>query len=153
MLLEGNTCEIFSIQTDTGIFELKDNSNLNTIILFFPKANTSGCTKEANEFSQLIEEFKQLDTQIIGISKDSPENQKKFRDKNDLTCFLGADNQSDICEMFGVWVKKSMYGKNYMGIERSTFLIDKNLKIIKKWSKVKVPNHVNEVLNTIKNIL
>ena len=148
----GKTCQKFSIPTDDGVFELKDNSELNTIIFFFPRANTSGCIKQASEFSKLIEIFNTLKTQIIGISKDNPETQKKFRNKHNLKCILGSDHKSKICEMFGVWVEKSMYGKKYMGIERTTFLIDKELKVLKKWSKVKVPNHVNEVLSFLKNI-
>ena len=152
MINVGETCQKFSIPTDDGIFELKDKSNLNTIIFFFPRANTSGCTKQAKEFSELINDFHNLNTQIIGISKDSSETQKKFKIKHNLKCFLGADDKNQICEKFGVWLEKSMYGKKYMGIERTTFLIDKDLKVLAKWSKVKVPNHVNEVLNFLKTI-
>ena len=151
MIEEGQKCNEFTIPTDEGQFELKNNSNLNTIIFFFPRANTSGCTRQANEFSELIDEFTKLNTQVIGISKDNPETQAKFRKKNNLKCILGADDNSEICENFETWVEKSMYGKKYMGIERTTFLIDKNLNIIKKWSKVKIPNHVNEVLDFLKN--
>ncbi len=152
MIDVGETCQKFSIPTDDGIFELKDKSNLNTIIFFFPRANTSGCTKQAKEFSELINDFHNLNTQIIGISKDNPETQKQFKLKHNLKCFLGADEKNQICEKFGVWLEKSMYGKKYMGIERTTFLIDKDLKVLAKWSKVKVPNHVNEVLNFLKTI-
>ena len=148
---EGQKCNEFTIPTDDGEFELNNKTSLNTIIFFFPRANTSGCTKQANEFSDLINEFTKLNTQVIGISKDKRETQAKFRKKNNLKFNLGADNETKICEKFGTWVEKSMYGKKYMGIERTTFLIDKNLKIIKIWRKVKVPNHVNEVLEFLKN--
>ena len=104
------------------------------------------------EFSNLIEKFDNLDTRVIGISKDKIEHQKKFRAKHSLKCELGSDYDGNICEMFSVWVEKSMYGKKYMGIQRSTFLIDQNCKVLKTWPKVKVPNHASEVLATISDL-
>ncbi len=149
MFKEGDITPEFTIKTDTNDFELNLKNKKLTVVFFFPRANTSGCTKEAVEFSSLIEKFNNLNTRVIGVSKDTVEQQKKFRTKHNLKCELGSDYDGKICEMFSVWVEKSMYGKKYMGIQRSTFLIDQNCKILKTWPKVKVPNHAAEVLDTI----
>ena len=152
MFKEGDITPEFTIKTDTNDFELNLKNKKLTVVFFFPRANTSGCTKEAVEFSSLIEKFNNLNTRVIGVSKDTVEQQKKFRTKHNLKCELGSDYDGKICEMFSVWVEKSMYGKKYMGIQRSTFLIDQNCKILKKWPKVKVPNHAEQVLETIANL-
>ena len=151
MFQEADIVPEFKIQTDNQEFCLnKINQNF-TVVFFFPRANTSSCTKEASEFSEIINEFKKMNTRVIGISKDTVEQQKKFREKHNLKCELGSDIDGSICNLFSVWVEKSMYGKKYMGIQRSTFLIDKDCKIIKTWPKVKVPNHAKEVLSVISN--
>ena len=152
MFKEGDITPEFTIKTDTNDFELNLKNKKMTVVFFFPRANTSGCTKEAVEFSSLIEKFNNLNTRVIGVSKDSVEQQKKFRTKHNLKCELGSDYDGKICEMFSVWVEKSMYGKKYMGIQRSTFLIDQNCKILKIWPKVKVSNHAAEVLDTIADL-
>ena len=152
MFKEGDIAPEFIIKTDAEDFELNSKNKKLTVVFFFPRANTSGCTKEAVEFSNLIEKFDNLDTRVIGISKDKIEQQKKFREKYNLKCELGSDYDGKICEMFSVWVEKSMYGKKYMGIQRSTFLIDQNCKVLKTWPKVKVPNHAAEVLDTIADL-
>ena len=152
MFKEGDLTPEFTIKTDTNDFELNLKNKKMTVVFFFPRANTSGCTKEAVEFSNLIEKFNNLNTRVIGVSKDAVEQQKKFRTKHNLKCELGSDYDGKICEMFSVWVEKSMYGKKYMGIQRSTFLIDKNCKVLKIWPKVKVPNHATEVLDTIADL-
>ncbi|MBT5798285.1 MAG: peroxiredoxin [Alphaproteobacteria bacterium] len=146
MLETGTKIEDFNIPTDRGHFTLSDYKGKNVVMFFFPRADTSGCTKEAIAFTSLLAEFDAANTVVIGISKDTPEKQAKFRSKHDLECILGADHVTDICERFGVWVEKSMYGKSYMGIERSTFLIDPDGKITKIWRKVKVPGHAEDVL-------
>ena len=149
MFQEADIVPEFKIQTDKQEFSLnKTNQNL-TVVFFFPRANTSGCTKEASEFSEIINEFEKMNTRVIGISKDTIEQQKKFREKHNLKCELGSDIDGSISNLFSVWVEKSMYGKKYMGIQRSTFLIDKDRKILKTWPKVKVPNHAKEVLGVI----
>ena len=152
MFKEGDITPEFTIKTDTNDFELNLKNKKMTVVFFFPRANTSGCTKEAVEFSSLIEKFNNLDTRVIGVSKDTVEQQKKFRTKHNLKCELGSDYDGKICEMFSVWIEKSMYGKKYMGIQRSTFLIDQNCKVLKIWPKVKVPNHASEVLDTIADL-
>lgn len=152
MFKEGDIIPEFTIKTDTDDFELNFKNKKMTVVFFFPRANTSGCTREAAEFSSLIEKFNNLNTRVIGVSKDSIEQQKKFRTKHNLKCELGSDYDGKICEMFSVWVEKSMYGKKYMGIQRSTFLIDENCKVLKIWPKVKVPNHAAEVLDNIANL-
>ena len=146
MLEIGSKVQDFTIPTDRGYFTLSDYKGKNVVLFFFPRADTSGCTKEAASFTNLLAEFDAANTVVIGISKDTPEKQAKFRAKHSLECILGADNQTKICEQFGVWVEKSMYGKSYMGIERSSFLIDPNGKITKVWRKVKVPGHAENVL-------
>ena len=123
----------------------------NLIIYFYPKDDTPGCTVEAIDFSKLKNKFSKLNTKIFGVSKDSIEKHKKFINKHNLTIDLISDDGS-ICEKFGVWIEKSMYGKKYMGIERATFLFDDDLKLIKIWRNVKVKGHVEEVLNFIKNL-
>ena len=152
MLTTGQTAPLFSLPTDTGAFNLADHHGKNVIVFFFPRADTSGCTKEAIAFSALKEEFEAANSLVIGISKDTPEKQAKFRAKHGLTCLLGADFNSDVCEQFGVWVEKSMYGRTFMGIQRATFVIDTNGKIAAVWPKVKVDGHAAEVLAFVKTI-
>ena len=149
MLSEGDKAPNFSITTDEGTFALADASGP-VVVFFFPKADTSGCTKEAIAFSQLKADFDAAGTRVIGISKDKAAKQAKFREKHTLTCALGADDDSDICEQFGVWVEKSMYGRSYMGIQRATFLIGGDGTILRVWPKVKVPGHAEEVLEAVK---
>ena len=128
--------------------DLKDNTS---IIYFYPKDDTPGCTKEAIEFSDYFEKLKKLGVKIIGVSKDSIEKHKKFKNKYNIKFDLASDDGT-LCNLFNVWVEKSMYGKKYMGIERSTFVIDKDLKIINVWRNVKVKGHVEEVYNFIENL-
>ena len=144
--------EDFELNTDQGMFYSKDHVKKNLVLFFFPKADTTGCTKEAISFSDLIMEFNDLNTIVIGISKDTVERQKKFKIKHDLKCILGSDIDVKICSRFGVWVEKSMYGKKYMGIQRSTFLINTEGKIQQIWNKVKVPGHAEEVLEAVKKL-
>jgi peroxiredoxin Q/BCP len=119
-------------------------------VFFFPRADTPGCTKEAEQFSALHDEFTAQNTVVIGVSKDKPAKQAKFRAKYGLTCLLGADHETSFCEEFGVWVEKSMYGKTYMGIQRASFIIDSDGKIAAIWPKVKVAGHAADVLERLK---
>ena len=150
MLQEGDRLFNFKLlNQDEEIVKVPSNDLL--IIYFYPKADTPGCTKESCEFQTNLKKFNNLKTQIVGISKDSVVKQKKFAQKFNLKFNLLSDESTDICEKFGVWVEKSMYGKKYYGIERSTFVIGKNKKILKAWRKVKVNNHVDEVMSFIKS--
>ena len=138
----------FYTDTDNTISS-SDFSGKKLVVYFYPKDDTPGCTKEALAFSNLKNEFDKKNVNIIGISKDSIEMHKKFISKYKLNLKLASDEDLKICKTFKVWVEKSMYGKKYMGIERSTFLFDENLQLIKSWRKVKVNGHAEEVLNSI----
>ena len=142
----------FEILTDTGDFKVSKHNGKNIVIFFFPRADTSGCTAESIAFTNLQKEFEKFNSIVIGISKDNQKKQSKFREKYNLTCELGADFENDVCEQFGVWVEKSMYGKKYMGIQRSTFLANEQGKIVNIWEKVKVPGHAEEVLEAAKTL-
>ena len=138
----------FTIDKDTVISSF-DLAGKKLIIYFYPKDDTPGCTKEAIEFSNLKNDFDKKNVNIIGVSKDSIEKHKKFISKYNLSLKLASDEDLEICKTFKVWVEKSMYGKKYMGIERSTFLFNENLELIQSWRKVKVNGHAEEVLNSI----
>ena len=122
------------------------------ILFFYPRDNTSGCTREAKDFTENIELFNNLNINVFGISKDSITSHEKFVKKQNLTIHLLSDEAGSVCEDFGVWKEKSMYGKIYMGIERSTFIIDGSGSVTHEWRKVKVANHVAEVLETVKKL-
>jgi peroxiredoxin Q/BCP len=118
----------------------------NVVLYFYPRDDTPGCTKEAIAFTGLGDAFAAANTQVIGISKDTAAKHDKFVAKHDLGVALVSDAESDVCEQYGVWVEKNMYGKKSMGIERATFLIDGTGKIVQIWRKVKVPGHAEAVL-------
>ena len=120
------------------------------VLFFYPKDDTSGCTKEAIAFTGLLPEFEAAGAVVYGISKDPVAKHEKFIAKHELGMPLLSDAESDVCEKYGTWVEKSMYGKKYMGIERSTFLIDGTGKIREAWRKVKVPGHAEAVLEAVR---
>jgi peroxiredoxin Q/BCP len=122
------------------------------VIYFYPKDDTSGCTREAQDFSALAEEFEKSGTWILGVSKDDAKKHRKFVDKYDLKIPLATDPNGLVCEAFGTWIQKSMYGRKYMGIERATFLIDGDGLVQRVWRNVKVPGHVEEVLNAAREL-
>ena len=122
------------------------------VLYFYPKDDTSGCTKEAQGFTDAANAFAAAGAVVIGISKDSVAKHDKFITKYDLGVILASDENSDVCERYGAWVEKSMYGKKYMGIERCTYLIDGEGKIFQIWRKVKVPGHVDAVLDALKSL-
>jgi peroxiredoxin Q/BCP len=123
-----------------------DFSGQKIVFYFYPKDDTSGCTAEAQAFTALAEEFEKAGTWVLGISKDDPAKHAKFIGKYDLKVSLASDADGSACEAFGTWVEKSMYGRKYMGIDRSTFLVDRDGRIHRIWRKVKVPGHAEEVL-------
>ncbi|MAU54117.1 MAG: peroxiredoxin [Roseovarius sp.] len=133
-----------------GELRLADLRGAPVVLFFYPRDDTSGCTREAVAFSGLKPEFDALGAHVLGISKDSVASHEKFRDKHGLTVPLLSDENSDVCERFGVWKEKSMYGKTFFGIERSTFLIDAEGRIAREWRKVKVPGHAEEVLEAVR---
>lgn len=119
------------------------------VLFFYPKDDTPGCTTENRDFTALGAEFQAAGAHIIGVSKDSVEKHAKFRAKHDLTTVLVSDAEGEVCESYGVWGEKKMYGKTFMGIGRATFLIDGEGKIAKAWPKVKVAGHAQEVLEAV----
>ena len=142
----------FEILTDKGDFKVSNHLGKNIVVFFFPRADTSGCTAESIAFTNLQKKFEKLNCIVIGISKDNIKKQAKFREKYNLTCELGADFENNVCEQFGVWVEKSMYGRKYMGIQRATFLSNEKGIITNVWEKVKVPGHAEEVLATVEKM-
>ena len=142
----------FEILTDKGDFKVSHHLGKNIVVFFFPRADTSGCTAESIAFTNLQKKFEKLNCIVIGISKDNIKKQAKFREKYNLTCELGADFENNVCEQFGVWVEKSMYGRKYMGIQRATFLCNEKGIITNVWEKVKVSGHANEVLASVEKI-
>jgi len=116
------------------------------VLFFYPKDDTSGCTAEAIGFSGLKPQFDAIDAVVIGMSPDSVRSHDKFRAKHDLTVDLASDEDKKVLQTYGVWVEKSMYGRKYMGVERTTLLIDREGKVARVWNKVKVPGHAAEVL-------
>ena len=142
----------FEILTDKGDFKVSNHLGKNIVVFFFPKADTSGCTAESIAFTNLQKNFEKLNCIVIGISKDNIKKQAKFREKYNLTCELGADFENNVCEQFGVWVEKSMYGRKYMGIQRATFLSNEKGIITNVWEKVKVPGHADEVLAAVEKM-
>jgi peroxiredoxin Q/BCP len=122
------------------------------VLYFYPKDDTPGCTKQAIGFSELADDYAKAGAVVIGVSKDTAAKHDKFRDKHGLKVILASDADGDVCERYGVWVEKSMYGKTYLGIERATFLIGADGKVARVWRKVKVPGHVEEVLEAVRGL-
>ena len=131
---------------------LSDFANRKLVIYFYPKDNTPGCTTEAIDFSRLAPDFRKAKATVLGCSRDTVAKHDKFVAKHDLAVRLLSDTDGKACEAYGVWVEKSMYGKKYMGIERATFLIDERGALRRAWCKVKVPGHVDEVLEAARNL-
>jgi len=143
----GDTAPAFTLPRDGGEqVSLTDYAGQAVVLYFYPRDDTPGCTKEAIGFTEMAAEFAAANTVVIGASKDSVKKHDKFREKHSLGVVLVSDEESDLCEKYGVWVEKNMYGKTYMGIERATFLIGPDGKIAQIWRKVKVPGHVEAVL-------
>lgn len=151
LVTEGDRAPDFTLPTNgEGSLTLSALSGKPVVVYFYPKDDTPGCTKEAIGFSESKSAFDEVGATIIGISPDSAAKHDKFVAKHDLSIALGADEDKAVAQAYGVWVEKSMYGKKYMGVERSTFLVSANGTIAKAWRKVKVPGHVDEVLAATK---
>ncbi len=140
----------FSIETTLGTKQLASYRGKYLVLYFYPKDDTPGCTNEAIDFSNLTEDFKAANAAILGISRDSLTRHQKFIQKHGLKIELGSDENGSVCETYGVWVEKNMYGRTYMGIARSTFLIDPEGMISRIWPKVRVKGHAQDVLDSLK---
>ena len=138
--------------TNQTNFSLKDTLGKYVVLYFYPKDDTPGCTIETNDFNKSLSKFKKLDCEIYGISKDSIKSHHKFRDKYKIKFDLLADEELKVLKKYKVWGKKKFMGREFMGTNRTTFLIDKKGKIIKIWENVKVKDHAKEVLETLKDI-
>jgi peroxiredoxin Q/BCP len=153
MVEENKKAPAFGLKDqDSKNVSLNDFKGKNIVLYFYPKDNTSGCTKEACNFRDDFPDFKKLKAVILGISPDSVESHKKFAEKFDLPFRLLSDEKKQVLEKYGVWKEKSMYGRKYMGVERSTFIIDKTGKVKKIFKKVKVADHNKEVMEALKEL-
>lgn len=149
----GDLVPDFKLLSDgRGEVDIQNLRGKNVVIYFYPKDDTPGCTIEAKDFSCKLDDFKKVNVEVLGISKDDLKRHEKFRNKYNLEHILLSDVTGEVCEKFGCWVEKSMYGKKYMGIARKTFLIDKNGLIKKIWPAVKINGHVDEVLQAINEL-
>lgn len=150
---EGDKAPNFSLEADGGgKLSLKEFSGKPLILYFYPKDDTAGCTREAIDFSGAAAKFKKLGAAVVGVSKDSVASHDRFKTKHKLTIALASDPDGKVIESYGSWIEKSMYGRKYMGIDRSTFLIDGKGRIAKIWRKVRVPGHVEDVLDATKSL-
>ncbi|TAN60206.1 MAG: peroxiredoxin [Magnetospirillum sp.] len=148
----GTPAPTFAMACDDGTASLADYRGRPLVLYFYPKDDTSGCTSEAKAFRDAIDAYGAAGVEILGVSKDSVTSHAKFRAKHELPFRLGSDPDGTVCEAYGVWRKKSMYGREYMGIERSTFLIDKDGVLRAEWRKVKVTGHADAVLKAAQSL-
>ena len=154
MILKINTkAPVLNLNSTSGnSYSLKNSIGKYVILYFYPKDDTPGCTIEANDFNKLLSKFKKLNCDVFGISKDDLKSHNKFKEKYKIKFDLLADDEIKIVKSYKVWAKKKFMGREFMGVIRSTFLIDPKSKIIKIWDNVKVKDHAKEVLDTLKNI-
>ncbi len=149
----GDPAPDFDLAADGGArVRLADFKGRTLVLYFYPKDDTSGCTTEAKAFAAASSDFRQAGASIVGVSKDSVKSHDKFKAKYDLNFALGSDADGEVMERYGVWVEKSMYGRKYMGTERTTLLIDGQGRIARIWRKVKVPGHAKEVLEAVRSV-
>ena len=150
MITVGSMAPDFTLASDTGeTVTLSDLKGKKVVLYFYPKDNTSGCTKEACDFRDALPDFDRQNVVVLGVSKDSLKSHASFRQKQNLNFPLLSDETCEVCEKYGVWVEKSMYGRKYMGIDRATFLIDEQGTVQAVWRKVKVPGHIDNILKSI----
>lgn len=153
MLETGQAAPDFSLPNENGdMISLKNYKGKKLVLYFYPKDSTPGCTTEAKEFTALISEFDAEGTIVVGASKDSIKRHQNFINKQELKINLLSDEEGVLCEAYGVWILKKLYGREYMGIERATFLIDEQGIIQNIWHKVKVKGHVDAVLEAVKEL-
>jgi len=147
MIAEGDKSPNLDIETSDGQTINLSEPGKPLVLYFYPKDDTSGCTREAQDFTTLAADFEKAGIAIVGVSRDPMKKHEKFIAKYDLTVPLASDEDGAISDAFGTWVEKSMYGRKYMGMERSTFLIGADGRVLREWRKVKVPGHAEEVLD------
>jgi len=151
MLDAGQKAPDFTLATDRGEnVKLSQLKGQPVVVYFYPKDSTSGCTRQAQAFTEMAKDFESLGARVIGISPDTTESHAKFRAKYGLSVDLAADPDRKAIDAYGVWIEKSMYGRKYMGVDRSTFLVDAKGRIARIWRKVRVPGHAEEVLAAVK---
>lgn len=149
----GEMAPDFTLPTDGGgSVTLSELRGQNVVVYFYPKDDTPGCTKEAIAFTEHLDAFKAANTVIIGVSKDTVAKHEKFKAKHNLGVILGSDEDGAMIETYGVWIEKNMYGKKYMGIQRATFLIGEDGTVQASWPKVRVPGHVEAVLDAAQTL-
>ncbi len=152
MVSVGSNAPDFTIQIDDGSnFKLSDYRGQKVVVYFYPKDNTPGCTTEACDFRESIQQFYKLNCKVIGISRDSVATHVKFKEKYNLNFPLGADEDGVVCQLYDVWVQKSMFGKKYFGINRATFLIDEQGMVIHIWPNVSVSTHIKDILSVLQS--
>ncbi len=152
-LKTGDKAPDFDLPADGGgRIKLADLAGKKVVLYFYPKDDTPGCTTEAQGFTAAADDFAAAGAVVVGVSKDSVARHEKFKNKYDLKVLLGADTDGAVCEAYGVWVEKSLYGRQYMGIERATFLIDPAGTVQRVWRKVKVKGHAEDVLGAVRSL-
>jgi thioredoxin-dependent peroxiredoxin len=151
MIAEGDKAPSFSLPADDGTVVTRDSlAGKNVVLFFYPKDNTSGCTKEACDFRDALPRFGEIDAVVVGVSPDSLESHRKFRKKYDLPYRLLSDEGHKLADAFGIWKEKTLYGRKYMGIERTTVILDRKGRVARVFPKVQIPGHVQEVENAIR---
>ena len=148
----GAVAPAFELATNDGPVRLADLKGKPVVLYFYPKDDTTGCTREAQDFTALAADFAKADVMVIGVSKDSLASHAKFTVKHGLNLPLGSDPDGAVIEAYGSWVEKTLYGRKYMGIDRSTFLIGGDGKLVRIWRKVKTPGHAAEVLKAAQSL-
>ena len=148
----GDSLPSIEVVTHTGTIQLSDYAHYPLVIYFYPKDDTPGCTVESKDFRDLYGEFQQAGAEVFGVSRDKVASHQKFCDKFDLPFRLISDSDESLCKIFHVIKRKKLYGREYMGIDRSTFLFNGQGKMAHEWRNVKVPNHASEVLDTLKQL-
>ena len=151
MISEGDRAPALDIETSDGRTINLAKPGKPIALYFYPKDDTSGCTREAQDFTTLADDFAKAGAAVVGVSRDPMKKHEKFIGKYDLKVPLASDEDGRISDAFGTWVQKSMYGRKYMGMERSTFLIGSDGKVVREWRKVKVPGHAQEVLEAVRS--
>jgi thioredoxin-dependent peroxiredoxin len=153
LIAEGDKAPNFSLEADDGTTVTRDSlAGTNVVLFFYPKDNTSGCTKEACDFRDAFPRFGKIDAVVIGVSPDSLESHRKFKKKYELPYRLLSDEGHKLADSFGVWKEKSLYGRKYMGIERTTVIIDRKGRVARVFPRVKIPGHIQEVEKTVREL-